>query len=214
MLIEWFHCFGRSFYWKLSQLVFHPNSKATKRKGSDPTDKFRGYLHGKASKGDSGMCFGARDQRVGKFLRNFVIKHSEFLKKVHPILSCEYVHYLAMCIDLGGVGGLLPHKMSYHFTYASLENQMWTWKQQFLKKNRETERLCFFLGNRQKFFYVFPPPKGFISSSKVNHFLHIFIFNGGMHRTYLLSPRIVLKPVFSPFKTTNWPSCRTLLSLL
>ena len=30
--------------------------RQTKRKGSDPTDKFRGYLHGKTSKGDSGMC--------------------------------------------------------------------------------------------------------------------------------------------------------------
>ena len=62
------------------------------QKGSDPTNKFKGYLHGKTYKGDNGMCFGVRDQRVGKFLSNFLIKRSEFLKKVNPIFSCEYVH--------------------------------------------------------------------------------------------------------------------------
>ena len=37
---------------------------------------------------------------------------------------------------------------------------------------------------------------------------------GGMHETYLLRPKIVLKLVFSPFKTTHCPSCRSLLSVL
>ena len=55
--------------------------RQSKRKGSDPTYKFRVYLHGNATKSDSGMCFGVRDQRVGKFLSNFLIKPLEFLKK-------------------------------------------------------------------------------------------------------------------------------------
>jgi len=33
----------------------------------------------------------------------------------------------------------------------------------------------------------------------------MLIFNGGMHGTYLLNPKIVLKPMFSPFKTTQYP---------
>ncbi len=83
------------------------------------------------------MCFGVRDQILGKFLSNILIKPSEFLKKVHPIGSCEYVHYLGVCMEPGGVGGPLPHKTSCHFVYASLENQIWKWREQFLNK---TER--------------------------------------------------------------------------
>lgn len=50
--------------------------KQPKRKGSDPTDKLRGHLQGKTSKGDSGMCLCVRDQRVGKFLGNLLIEPS------------------------------------------------------------------------------------------------------------------------------------------
>jgi len=98
------------------------------------------------------MCSGVRDQRVGKFLSNFLIKPSEFLKKVHPICSCEYVHYLGMCMEPGGVGGLLPHKTSYNFVYDSLGNQMWRRRQQFLKKNRETD--CVFFKEISRIFFI------------------------------------------------------------
>lgn len=106
------------FLGNLANWFFILTPGQSKRKGSDPTDKFRGYLHGNTSKGDSGMCYSVRDQRVGKFLRNFLIKPSEFLKKFHPICSCEYVHYLGMCMEPGGFSRLLPHKASYHFFYS------------------------------------------------------------------------------------------------
>jgi len=69
------------FLGSLANWFFILTPRQPKRKVGDPTDKFRGYLHGEAPKSDSGMCFGVRDQRVGKFLSNFVIKPSEFLKK-------------------------------------------------------------------------------------------------------------------------------------
>ena len=42
-------------------LIFTP--RQPKRKGSDPTDEFRGYFDGEASNGYSDMCSYVRDQR-------------------------------------------------------------------------------------------------------------------------------------------------------
>jgi len=72
----------------------------------------------------------------------------------------------------------------------------------FEKKLRVKETM-FSLRNKQQFFYDFPPPKSFISSHKLNHYLHILIFNGGMPRTYLFSPRIMLKPMFSSVQNNS-----------
>ena len=49
-------------------LIFTP--RQPKRKGSDPTDEFRGYFDGEASNGYSGMCYCVRDQTeqiLGKY---------------------------------------------------------------------------------------------------------------------------------------------------
>jgi len=84
----------------------------------------------------------------------------------------------------------------------------------FSEEKQRDKETVFFLRNKKQFFYEFHPPKSFISSSKLNHCLHISISNGGMPRTYLFSLRIVLKLVFSLSKTSYWPSCRRLLAIL
>ena len=84
--------------------IFTP--RQSKRKGSDPTNELWVYFNGEASNGYSGMCSGVRDQRENKFLGNLLIKPSKFLKEVHPICPCEYVHYLRMCMEPSGVSGI------------------------------------------------------------------------------------------------------------
>ena len=118
--------------------------RQSNRKGSDPTDKFRGYLHGKTSKGDSGMSYCVGYQRERKLLGNFLIKPLEFLKEIHSICPCEDVHHLWMCMEPSGVSGLLSHKPFCHFVYTLLGNQMWRWRQQFFRKTEKQRRLCFF----------------------------------------------------------------------
>lgn len=164
------------FLGSLANCFFILAPRRPKRKGSDPTDKFRGYLHGKASKSDSGMCSEVRDQRVGKFLSNFLIKPSEFLKKVHPIGSCEYVTTWGCAWSLEELVGSFLMKppvilsiLPWKTNYGNGESQ------KNFKRNRETETV-FFLRNKQQFFYEIPPPNtnSSIFSSKTRPLLAYF----------------------------------------
>ena len=100
-------------------LIFTP--RQPKRKGSDPTDEFRGYLNGEASNGYSSMSSCVRDQRESKFMINFIIKPSKLLKEIHPVFPCKYFDHLRMCMEFSGVSGILSLKPTCHTTCSSFE---------------------------------------------------------------------------------------------
>ena len=99
-------------------LIFTP--RQPKRKGSDPTNEFRGYFNGEASNGYSSMSSYVRDQRESKFMGNFIIKPSKLLKEIHPVFPCKYFHHLRMCMESSGVSGLFSHKPPCHTACTSL----------------------------------------------------------------------------------------------
>ena len=123
-------------------LIFTP--RQTKRKGSDPTDEFRGYFNGEASNGYSSMSSCMRDQRERKFMGNFIIKPSKLLKEIHPVCPCKYFHHLRMCIEPSGFSGILSHKPSCHTACTFLKTKIWRWRQRVLRKIKKERRLCFF----------------------------------------------------------------------
>lgn len=144
ILYRGFIIFKRVFLGSLANWFLILTPRQPKRKGSDLIDKFRGYICGKTSKGDSGMSSCVGYQRESKPLGNLLIKPSEFLKEIHQSCLCEDVHHLCMCMEHSGVGGFLSHISSCHFVYTLFGNQTWRWRQQFSRKTEKQRRLCFF----------------------------------------------------------------------